>query len=276
MWRCDETAVVELAGQTSVTGLAYLDSGALCVADAGGALSFVSPQGKVRGETSPHKDGSACVAVAARGDAVVSVAEDASIAVTDQSTLKQSCFIRDADSSALTSVQWRTAAEIVVATESGRLVLFDARAAKKQTELQDLTAPNVGLNCLAVHPNQNTKIATGCVDGSAKVWDLRNMTTPEVQVFNLHSSDVWDICFPTQDANTLLTCSQDGTVAHFKYNYNNMQDAFSSKSGTKVLSRDHVARFSGKGMAINSVDCSYSESLFVGVGDAGQIVLTNL
>ncbi|KAJ3021580.1 UNVERIFIED_CONTAM: hypothetical protein HDU68_009547, partial [Siphonaria sp. JEL0065] len=74
------------------------------------------------------------------------------------------------------------------------------------------------------------------------------------------------------------TCSQDGTVAHFKYNYNNLDDAFSS--GPRSLDGSNtnnggIKRFSGKGMALNSVDCSFTDAFFVAVGDGGQVVVSD-
>ncbi|KAJ3077763.1 Nucleoporin Nup43 [Rhizoclosmatium hyalinum] len=263
----------------AVTDIAAVDPHTVVAADAAGVVHIVGIAADLatltlKSSFNPHAWG-AVTAIHVQSSQVVSVGVDASVTFTDLSTLKKTTSIADADSSALTGVKWRSAHEVVVSTDSGRLALFDDRGKRVASAFQDLQHPDIGLNCVAVHPSLQYSIATGCQDGSVKVWDLRNLTYPEIQTFHPHSSEIWDIVFPSHDPTSLLTASQDGSITQFKYNHNNMADAF-TKHRTSDKSAN-VKKVEGLGASVNSVDCFHEvEGLIVAGGDAGQVLLTNI
>ncbi|KAI8621476.1 WD40-repeat-containing domain protein [Chytriomyces sp. MP71] len=180
--------------------------------------------------------------------------------------------IAQADSAAITGITWRSLHDLAYCTDAGRIGLVDRRIPKVVSTFHDLQNEWVPLNCIAVHPTQNTTLATGDADGQVKVWDLRNTKQPEVRSFGMHSSDVWDVVFPSTNAFTIASASQDGTLAHFTWNENN-PDGFGASSKTIGLKEK---RISGRGFSVNGIDCHPEVPLVVAVGDGGQVVLTDL
>ncbi|KAJ3105800.1 hypothetical protein HK100_003817 [Physocladia obscura] len=217
---------------------------------------------------------------------LAAVSADATVTIFDPAVtannLAHVVSFQNVDSAAISDIKWRSVNDVVVSTFAGRLAVLDTRSAANRplsvAAYHDLRNDSVPLNCVAVHPTQNTTIATGNADGTAKIWDLRNTKEPEVKSFKIHSSDVWDLKFPLSNAFTLTTCSQDTTVANFTWNTAvDVDQMFSSKAmlyrtqGQHVVDAKSVARFVCGGSAVNSVDCHPDLALFVAVGDAGQM-----
>ncbi|KAI9342759.1 WD40-repeat-containing domain protein [Zopfochytrium polystomum] len=115
-----------------------------------------------------------------------------------------------ADSARMTGVRWRTADEVVVATDAGRIKVVDRRMERAALTLYDAAEGSVPLNCIDVHPTQAIRVATGNSDGTVKVWDLRSLKQPEVKAFNAHSGEVWEVLFNPDDAKRVMSCGEDG------------------------------------------------------------------
>ncbi|KAI8828060.1 WD40-repeat-containing domain protein [Chytriomyces cf. hyalinus JEL632] len=213
--------------------------------------------------------------------------EDGSVSFVDLAHMRQINAIGNADSAAITGIQWLTVNELAISTDAGRVAILDHRAnsSKAVHSFHDLRDVSAVLNCMAVHPTQKTTLATGSADGAVKVWDLRstkepelkskmfdhNSKEPEVKSFSLHSSDVWDLVFPKTNAYTLACCSQDGLISHFTWNYNN-PDGFEMPGKNPSA----INKISGQGLPVNSLDCHDEQPLLVAAGDAGQVILTEI
>ncbi|KAJ3288774.1 Nucleoporin Nup43 [Blyttiomyces sp. JEL0837] len=155
----------------------------------------------------------ACTAVAIQPNAssdceIASVGEDGRICF---STLGGDIMaeIMNVDSSTITGMKWRTAHDVIVSTSAGRLKVVDRRQKKQAMNLVDLDDKTNPLNCVAVHPTQATRIATGSMDGTVKVWDLRSTVAPEIRKFVCHTSDVTEVMFHPGDVNKVVSCSED-------------------------------------------------------------------
>ncbi|KAI9334129.1 WD40-repeat-containing domain protein [Obelidium mucronatum] len=184
LWTCSNVSYTAV-GAAPVAALSF---SSVVVAGVGRAVVCLNPATLVRATVCV---GGPVVAVAASKQRAAAALADGGVASVDVATATaEHTTAARVDAAAPTALQWRGTHEVVVATDAGRLVVVDLRAAAPALHLQDLRNPDVGINCVAVHPSSHTTIATGCEDGSVKVWDLRSAAKePEVQVFEVHSSD---------------------------------------------------------------------------------------
>ncbi|KAJ2783428.1 hypothetical protein H4R18_001693 [Coemansia javaensis] len=119
----------------------------------------------------------------------------------------------EVDSTAVTGVCWPTAAQVAVSTRAGQVKLFDRRA------LGDVAAVFVdpshacALECIAAHPSQPFRLATGTDAGGVLLWDIRSPRQPTAEAFNVHDANVWAVQFHPADPSHIVSCSEDASVA---------------------------------------------------------------
>lgn len=67
--------------------------------------------------------------------------------------------------------------------------IFDRRNITKsvQPTLQDVKQRDL-LTCIAQHPTEVYKLATGNDDGGISIWDVRNMSKPDIKIIKAHNS----------------------------------------------------------------------------------------
>jgi WD40 repeat protein len=89
----------------------------------------------------------------------------------------------------LSAVCWRSSSSLAVATKTGQVRLFDQRNITKSVlpTLQDPQHRNL-LTCITQHPTEVYKLATGDDDGGISIWDVRNMSKPDIKIIKAHNS----------------------------------------------------------------------------------------
>jgi len=71
------------------------------------------------------------------------------------------------------------------------------------------------VNCIGVHPSQQSLLVSGHSTGKITFWDLRNLNKALAVFPMVHDSAVWDICFHPDRPDNLdyvLSCSEDKLV----------------------------------------------------------------
>ncbi|KAI8853488.1 WD40-repeat-containing domain protein [Chytridium lagenaria] len=270
-------AVLDLAfvhGQRGPLGLPFMVTassnghvGVFTCSDTSKGEGEIKALGSQLFHSNPAGKGVPCYALAVQPNAssdpeIASVGSDGHIAF---STLQGQTVakIENADSSQITGVKWTTANEIVISTESGRL--------KAGFTIVDSSEDVSAYNCIAVHPTQATRLATGSQDGTVKVWDLRSTSEPEVEAYKIHSGDVWEVTFHPTNAQKIISCSEDGKTSELQWSYdiNSLQPVTGGHRQFKVDQNIHNR------LPLNSLDCHRDNNLVVAVGDASGIFLSH-
>ncbi|KAJ1834621.1 hypothetical protein LPJ63_001814 [Coemansia sp. RSA 2711] len=119
----------------------------------------------------------------------------------------------EVDSTVATGICWPMPTQLAVATRAGQVKLFDRRApADAQAVFVD-PASSHAFECIAAHPSQSFRLATGSDTGAVLLWDIRNPKRPATQAFNVHGANVWAVQFHPEDSAKLVSCSEDATLA---------------------------------------------------------------
>ncbi|KAJ3217494.1 hypothetical protein HDU67_007857 [Dinochytrium kinnereticum] len=232
-------AVMDIAfvhGRTGPSGLPFMVSasstghvGIFTCSETTKESGIIEALGSQQFHMSPNKKGVPCFSVAIQPNAsgspeIASAGSDGHIVFSTLEGQKVG-HIQNADSSQITSLKWTTTNEVVVSTEAGRLKLFDRRQKNGGLMVVDSADEFSPYNCIAVHPTQATRLATGSQNGAVKIWDLRSTSEPEVETYQIHSSDVWEVLFHPADARRVLSCSEDG-----KTSIDNLEPVLSGRS----------------------------------------------
>ena len=190
-------------------------------------LSTWKPHYHTLPTTNHHTIPAACVGVTVQhmGGAdpeVASIGDDGTLVFSKLDGLVSSRIHVNVDSVNMTGARWRSDHDVVVSTDAGHIKLIDRRVAHAHNishspSVTTLTSPAMTatpLHCIAIHPTQSTRVATGTSDGGIKVWDLRSMKEPEVKELRTGHArgDVWEVLFSPGDAKTLVSCGEDGSI----------------------------------------------------------------
>ncbi|XP_029652632.1 nucleoporin Nup43-like [Octopus sinensis] len=156
-----------------------------------------------------------CTCVGHREDVLVTGGEDGKICVLNLEKKNITKCIDKADSCTINSITFLRQNEILITNSTGQLKIFDLRANPSETpQTLFLSGEQVSLMCAAKHPSQQHLVATGTVDGSLCLWDLRQKTNP-VTLLGGHTGPLWEVKFHSAYPNHLFTCSEDGSLWHW-------------------------------------------------------------
>ncbi|KAJ3010332.1 Nucleoporin Nup43 [Thoreauomyces humboldtii] len=177
------------------------------------------------------------------------------------------------DTSAIVAIEWRGVNELVTASSSGLLTLYDLRKDGPGLRLGDQNSTQPApLNCLAVHPTLHDKIATGDANGIVGIWDIRKMDEAAMERMAVHNGGVWDVAFHPDTPGKIVSCSEDGSICVARWSSEGVDLGFNWKSTSGLVryqSRSHP-------LAFTSIDVHAETNLLAGAGDAGAIVLQQL
>ncbi|KAI8916695.1 WD40-repeat-containing domain protein [Powellomyces hirtus] len=176
------------------------------------------------------------------------------------------------DTSQITALEWRGGNELVTASSSGQLTIYDIRQEAPGLRLSDQKNPPSFINCLTVHPTLHDKIATGDANGIVGIWDLRKMSEAAVERLNVHTSEVWDVKFHPDTPGKIVSCSEDGSICVARWSSEGIDLSHNWKSTSGLLRYQS----SSHPLGYNSIDIHQETNLLVAAGDAGAIALQEL
>ncbi|KAJ2555845.1 hypothetical protein EV175_002174 [Coemansia sp. RSA 1933] len=198
---------------------------------------------------------------------VASCGEDGRIAYARASRLDALQY-HEVDSTVITGICWPTRAQTAVSTRAGQVKLFDRRS-PTQVSAVIVSPASYSLECIATHPSQSFRLATGTDQGAVLLWDTRNLKSPAMEVFNVHAANVWDVKFDPSDASRIVSCSDDATLAVTQWS--------SSSSAPDVSNERAVRRISSffNVMSVNCLDvCPFTRSSVIVAGsDSGNLLI---
>lgn len=218
-----------------------------------------------------------CTCITSREDLLVTGGEDGRICVLNIENKQIRKLIEKADSCTVNSLIFLRQNEILTTNSTGQLKLFDLRHNPNHETPQtlSLSGEHIALMCVDKHPSQQHIVATGTVEGTLCLWDLRQQQTP-VTLLEAHSGPMWEVKFHPNYPNHLFTCSEDGSLWHWDASTNaldypglSMSFGAASSQPTQISSASpwlasHVARHkieivalldsSGGGLSLNSLD----------------------
>ncbi|CAG8445954.1 12420_t:CDS:2 [Ambispora leptoticha] len=196
---------------------------------------------------------------------IASVGEDGKLVfsrITDTMT-----EIIDADTGIINGLVWPTSHEIVIATSGGRLKKYDRRNPRTAVAVAKTEGKGLDrLTCLAVNPNKKMQLASGSANGVVSIWDSRNLVEP-LNKFEPHKLSVWDIIFHPNRPETVLSCSEDASIAILDL------------SKTSYLrDRDEIPRLpkNSNCAPLNSLDYHPSAKLLVSGSDDAKLFFDKL
>ncbi|KAJ3055694.1 Nucleoporin Nup43 [Rhizophlyctis rosea] len=201
---------------------------------------------------------------------IASVGVDASISFQTAEGKEVQKRMENVEAIQITGLEWRTSNEIAIATSAGHIRQIDARSRSKGLPLSSHEQKHrVPLNCITVHPTQPDKLATGAENGELQIWDVRNLSDPELTILPAHDGNVWDVRFHPTSANDIATCSEDGTVCVMQWR---------EPTSSVVDTYKPIRRFRDKNhpLGINSVDIHSEKDVLVAAGDLGCTLMTRL
>lgn len=118
----------------------------------------------------------------------------------------------------ITGIDWRTQSEVITASRSGHLRIYDTR--NSTASFDPIVDKTGGLTCLAVHPTQRNLIVTGNESGEILMWDLARLDKPFRRI-KAHRQDLTSISFDIHNAGSILSSSLDGTICKVRYDFEN-------------------------------------------------------
>ncbi|KAJ1921537.1 hypothetical protein H4219_000574 [Mycoemilia scoparia] len=188
-----------------------------------------------------HKyvDGSSAVCTAAKvrptygtDYEVVSCGEDGSIVFASLERAEAISSLQEIDSMTITDIAWVSPNQCITSMASGQVKLVDRRDPQlAKAVFIDDSNKDVSINCVAAHPSQSFRFATGNELGSALVWDIRNTKEPTTTSLKVHDQDIWQIMFHPGDTSKLITCSEDASIVVVDWDTSEAKKAQSNTSG---------------------------------------------
>ncbi|KAI8323707.1 WD40 repeat-like protein [Martensiomyces pterosporus] len=158
-----------------------------------------------------------CTALAAQPTSsadveIASCGEDGRIAYAPLSRM-DTLQTHEVDSTVITGICWPTPAQLAVSTRAGQIKLFDRRNPSTVSAVFVDPSSSASFECIAAHPSQSFRIATGTDSGSVLMWDVRNAKKPVMEAFNVHEANVWEVQFHPTDGSKVVSCSDDASMA---------------------------------------------------------------
>ena len=110
--------------------------------------------------------------------------------------------------------KWNPRTDHVVASVGGdgHLVIQDLRQAGSASSCTRIRAHENEILCLDWNKYREFTVATGSVDRSIRVWDIRNVAGGPVNILNSHDLAVRRLRFSPHSESLLVSCSYDMTV----------------------------------------------------------------
>ncbi|KAF9110704.1 Nucleoporin Nup43 [Mortierella sp. AM989] len=203
---------------------------------------------------------------------IASVGEDSRLVLMGTENIQKTLQRSDRVSTGLSAVCWRSSSSLAVATKSGQVKLFDRRDIAKSVSpaLQDSNQLDP-LTCIAQHSTDIYKLATGNEEGAVSIWDVRNMSNPEIKAIKVHNSIVWEVMFHPNQPDKLISCSQDGTLAtvNWKQALNEyVSDATCTKDDNIATYWSSITNV----LSVNSVDYHNRANVLLAGTDSGGIL----
>ncbi|KAK3824951.1 MAG: WD40-repeat-containing domain protein [Benniella sp.] len=203
---------------------------------------------------------------------IASVGEDSRLVLTGVDNIQKTLQRSDRIGTGLSAVCWRSSSSLAVATKTGQVRLFDRRNITKsvQPTLQDEKQRDL-LTCIAQHPTETYRLATGNDDGGISIWDVRNMSKPDIKIIKAHNSIVWEVKFHPNQADKLISCSQDGTLVTLNWKQA-VDDYVSDATSTRD---EHIATYWSSirnVLSVNSIDYHNRANVLLAGSDSGGIL----
>ncbi|KAI8346083.1 WD40-repeat-containing domain protein [Mortierella sp. GBAus27b] len=203
---------------------------------------------------------------------IATIGEDSRLVLTSVDNIQKTLQRSDRVGTGLSAVCWRSSSSLAVATKTGQVRLFDQRNITKSVlpTLQDPQHRNL-LTCITQHPTEVYKLATGDDDGGISIWDVRNMSKPDIKIIKAHNSIVWEVKFHPNQPDKLMSCSQDGTLATLNWKQA-MDDYVSDATSTRD---EHIATYWSNirsVLSVNSVDYHNRANVLLAGSDSGGLL----
>ncbi|KAF9195311.1 Nucleoporin Nup43 [Haplosporangium sp. Z 767] len=203
---------------------------------------------------------------------IASVGEDSRLVLLSIDNIQKSLQRSDHIGAGFSAVCWRSSSSLAVTTKIGQLRLFDRRDISKPVLLSTPKSyQRDPLTCVAQHPTEPYRLATGNEDGSVAVWDVRNLSQPEIAGIKVHNSIVWEVQFHPNQPDKLLSCSQDGSLATLdwrqavKDHVNDTRNTLDDSVATYWTSIRNV-------LSVNSLDYHNRANVLLAGSDSGGIL----
>ncbi|KAJ1752485.1 hypothetical protein LPJ79_001232 [Coemansia sp. RSA 1821] len=143
---------------------------------------------------------------------IASCGEDGRIAFAPLSRL-DALQRYEVDSTVITGVCWPMPTQLAAATRAGQVKLFDRRTPDQVQAVFVDPSHEHAFECIAAHPSQSFRLATGTDTGAVLIWDTRNLKKPAMEAFNVHDANVWSVQFHPNDPSKIVSCSDDASMA---------------------------------------------------------------
>ncbi|KAF8979061.1 Nucleoporin Nup43 [Entomortierella lignicola] len=203
---------------------------------------------------------------------IASVGADSRLVLIGSDNIQKTLQRSDRVSAGLTTVCWRSSSSLAVGTKSGQVKLYDRR---NITESVSATIQGSNqfepLTCIAQHPTDIHKLTTGNDDGTVSLWDVRNMSKPEVKAIKVHNSTVWEAMFHPNQPDKIISSSQDGTIAILNWKQA-LNEHVSDATGTKD---DFIATYWSSitnVLSVNTIDYHSRANILLAGADSGGIL----
>ncbi|KAJ1665865.1 hypothetical protein IW140_002946 [Coemansia sp. RSA 1813] len=198
---------------------------------------------------------------------VASCGEDGCIAYAQVSRL-DALQQHEVDSTVITGICWPTPAQTAISTRGGQVKLFDRRTPADVSAVFVSPSTSYAFECIAAHPSQSFRLATGTDSGAVLLWDTRNLKSPAMEVFNVHGSNVWDVQFDPTNSGRIVSCSDDATLAVTQWSTDGADASSSARDVRRVSSFFNV-------LSVNCLDvCPFTRSSIIVAGsDSGNLLI---
>ncbi|KAG0256942.1 Nucleoporin Nup43 [Mortierella polycephala] len=223
----------------------------------------------------PNKDAAEATSLSVRPqalDEIASVGEDSRLVLLSIDNIQKSLQQSDHIGAGFSAVCWRSSSSLAVTTKIGQLRLFDRRDIAKPILLSTPKSyQRDPLTCVAQHPSEPFRLATGNEEGGVAVWDVRNLSHPEIAGIKVHNSIVWEVQFHPNQPDKLISCSQDGSLATLNWRQA-MEDHVHDIRNT---SDDSVATYWSSirsVLSVNSLDYHNRANVLLAGSDSGGIL----
>nr|XP_032837315.1 nucleoporin Nup43 isoform X2 [Petromyzon marinus] len=226
-------AVCEAKHSGDVMDMQFLDRQSVITASSVGSLAILTipDDGKtLRAPRCLPVHRGVCTSVSARGQQAASVGEDGLLALVDVAvaTVLRRYGARAvpcrgggvdwADCTSLHAVRHATSSGVLAVNSLGQLKHWDMRRDDLEpTAIMASPGCSLPLLCVCVHPSQPHVVAVGGEDGTLQLWDVRQRQAPTA-LLQGHTAEMWEVQFHPTAPENLFTCSQDGSLWHWRVN----------------------------------------------------------